>query len=230
LCLKSNVIEIIDSGGNNYPDNTLTFRFIGNNSADLLILSHDSLGPSDYIATWGYPKTFNNLNYYNDEYWFPTVGLSGEVTPNAISNKEPKPYSQLNGNFKLKGNIQFGDGTYLGSSKPIIKNTLLANSGIALGNSGISLANSGISRINSAIIEGFMPDGLQAPANASTKTSGILILKDSNWANSGDIFVINRDTTSVIHSGAYVIAARINNEYKPIWISASSTPCTCCNN
>jgi hypothetical protein len=222
LCLKSNLIEVMDSGGSNYPENDLTFRFIGNNSADLMVLNHNA-NPNVYSSTWGSPPITigSPAISYLDEYWFPATGLASDTTS--------KPYAQLNGNLKLKGNIQFSDGTYLGSTKPIKANTTLANSGIALGNSGIAIANSGLSLINSLFIEGYMPSGLQAPSNASSRTSGILVLKDSGWADSGNIFIMNRDTTSVIHSGAYVIAAKINNEYKPIWVSSSDTACVCCN-
>jgi hypothetical protein len=195
LCLKANVIEVIDSGGNNYPDNTLTFKFSANNSADLFTLSHNAA-----------PLT-NTASY---------DGLS-------------RPYGQLNGDLRLQGFVRFSDGTSLNTSSGITHATNLANSGIALGNSGIALANSGIAKINSTFIEGFMPNGLQAPANSSSKTSGILISKDANWINTGNIYITNRDTTSVIHSGAYVIAARVNDEYKPIWVSASDTACVCCN-
>lgn len=228
LCLKSNLIEVIDSGGSNYPDNDLRFRFTANNSADLLILNHNCSNANAYSSTWGSPSYFVGGilgGTYEDQYWFPSSGLLGELdTPPYL-----KPYAQLNGNLKLKGNIQFSDGTYLGSTKPIKTNTQLANSGIVLGNSGIALANSGISRINSTFIEGYMPNGLQAPTNPSFGTSGILILKDTSWADSGNVFVVNRDITSVIHSGAYVIAARVNNEYKPIWVSSKDTTCICCN-
>jgi hypothetical protein len=222
LCLKSNLIEIIDSGGSNYPENDLTFRFIGNNSADLMVLNHNA-NPNTYNSNWGSPpiNIGSPATSYLDEYWFPSTGVASDATS--------KPYAQLNGNLKLKGNIQFSDGTYLGSTKPIQTNTRLANSGIALGNSGISIANSGINLISSLFIEGYMPNGMSAAPNLSTKTSGILIPKDINWANSGTIFIMNRDTTSVIHSGAYVIAAKINNEYKPIWVSSSDTTCVCCN-
>jgi hypothetical protein len=195
LCLRANVIEVIDSGGNNYPDNVLTFKFSGNNSADLFTLSHNA---SPLINTVSYDGS-------------------------------SRPYAQLNGDLRLQGFVRFSDGTSLNTSSGILHATNLANSGIALGNSGIALGNSGIALVNSSTIEGFMPSGLLAPASFGLKTSGLLIIKDSNWADSGSVFVINRDATSVIHSGAYVIASRINNEYKPIWVSSSDTACVCCN-
>jgi hypothetical protein len=202
LCIKANSIEVIDSGGNNYPDNTLTFKFIANNSFDLLSLNHNA--PS-LLNT----PTYNIIN--NNPF-------IGSIIPQVV----PRPYVQLNGDLKLRGVICFSDGTNLGTSSGIPVAIGLANSGIALGNSGIA-------KINSTFIEGFMPSGLQAPANSSSKTSGILTLKNSNWADSGSVYVMNRDMTSVIHSGAYVIAARVNDEYKPIWVSASDTACVCCN-
>jgi hypothetical protein len=225
LCLKSNLIEIIDSGGSNYPENDLRFRFIGNNSADLLVLNHNS-NPNNYNSLWGSPalNVGSPAVSYVDEYWFPSSGVASDSNVTVS-----KPYAQLNGNLRLKGNIQFSDGTYLGSTKPIHTNTRLANSGIALGNSGIAIAHSGINLTNSMFIEGYMPTGMNAAPNSSAKTSGILITKDVNWSNSGVVFLTNRDTTSVVHAGAYVIAAKINNEYRPIWVSSSDTTCVCCN-
>lgn len=205
LCLKSNSIEVIDNGGNNYPDNTLIFKFIANNSFDLLSLNHNAQALS-------HNSTYNTIN-------------DNSFVGRIVSSADSRPYAELNGDLKLKGFVCFSDGTVLGTSSGIPVAIRLANSGIALGNSGIALAN----RIDSAFIEGFMPNGLTAPANFSSKTSGILVLKDSNWANSTSVYVINRDMTSVIHSGAYVIATRVNNEYKPIWISANSDEaCNCC--
>lgn len=210
LCLKANVIEVIDSGGSNYPDNTLTFKFSANNSFDLLSLNHNAASLSN---TPIYTIINNN----------PFIG-------SIISQVIPRPYAQLEGDLRLKGVLCFSDGTTLSTSSGIPHSIRLANSGIALGNSGIALGNSGIALVHSSTVEGFMPNGLQAPASFGLKTSGLLIIKNSNWADSGSVFVVNRDATSVIHSGAYVIATRINNEYKPIWISAADTSCLCCNN
>jgi hypothetical protein len=221
LCLRANVIEVIDSGGNNYPDNTLTFKFSGNDSFDLLSLNHNA--PS-LLNT----PTYTNINGLENAGagYFNFLGSLGSW----FQVLTPRPYAQLNGDLRLQGAICFSDGTVLGTSNGIAESFALANSGISLGNSGIALGNSGITLVHSSTIEGFMPSGLQAPASFGLKTSGLLIIKDSNWADSGSVFVVNRDATSVIHSGAYVIASRINNEYKPIWISAADTSCLCCNN
>ena len=71
-----------------------------------------------------------------------------------------------------------------------------------------------------------MPTGLALPA-LNQKTSGIMTVKDNAWANAASVYVINRDHTCVIHPGAYVIAAKINNEYRPIWISFEQPPFSC---
>jgi hypothetical protein len=195
LGLKTNIIEVIDSGGSNYPDNDLTFRFWGINSGDLLVLNH-SAQPLTNIATYAPHRLNNDLS----------------VTA---------PYARLNGDLQLRGYIHFSDYTSLKSASGINRTELVADSGLAI-------ANSGIHRLNTFFIEGFAKNTIPAPSNGQ-KTSGVITPKTALWADSGSIYIINRDTTSVIHSGAYVIAARVNNEYKPIWISSEDTSCSCCN-
>lgn len=224
LCFKANTIEVIDSGGTDYPENELIFKFTGNNSNNLFVLNHVANPIAGYSSSWNTPVaiSYDGSTIYSDSFWFPATGL--------FSNLSPKPYAQLNGNLRIQGNIQFSDGTYLGSTKYIKDNNTLANSGISLGNSGIAIGNSGLKQISQIFIEGFMPTGLSAPA-AGQKTSGIMIPKDNTWANSGTLFITNRDTTSIIHSGAYVVAARVNGEYKPVWVSSNvkDNPCPCCH-
>ena len=193
LCLRNNTIEVIDSGGSNYPENTLSFKFSGNNSADLLVLDHSKD-----------PMT-NNVNYYSPP------------------NPSGRPFAQVNGDLRIRGSIRFSDGTSLETSSGIKYATDIAQS-------GLSIAQSGISRLDALFIEGYMPNGLAAPATDGIKTSGVMVTKDQNWNNTINVFIHNRDITNVIHSGAYVIATRINNEYRPIWVSSSDTTCICCNN
>jgi hypothetical protein len=56
-----------------------------------------------------------------------------------------------------------------------------------------------------------------------------MTLKDKQWGDTISVVLSNRDTTSSIHAGAYVIAIRVNNEFRPIWINAKDTACECCN-
>lgn len=149
-------------------------------------------------------------------------------TPSYFTPPDPsgRPFAELNGDLRLRGAIRFSDGTSLDTSSGITHATRLAQSGVDLANSGISIGNSGINLIRTMFIEGYMPSGLQAPTNGN-KTSGVMLIRDNDWANSGTIFIFNRDITSVIHSGAYVIAGLVNREYRPIWVSAIDTSCCC---
>jgi hypothetical protein len=193
LSLRANIIEVIDSGGSNYPENSLNFLFSGNNTATLLTLDHNS-NPMSNSVSYAAPSTV-------------------------------RPFAELKGDLKLRGSIRFSDGTSLESSSGIAIATNLANSGISLAN----IANSGVNVLNSIMIEGYMPNGMAAPSVASSPTSGLLVTKNSAWSNSASLFIFNRDTTSIIHSGAYVVAARINGEYKPIWVSRDNADSCCCD-
>jgi hypothetical protein len=193
LCFKTNTIQVIDGGGNNYPDNTLVFNFTGNNSADLFKLNH-SADPLNVSPTY--------------------------FTPNPI-----RPYAELKGDIKLLGAIRFSDATSLDSANFLTDIDVL-ESGLQIANSGIDTLASGLA---SFTIEGYAVSAIGAPASSQNPNSGLLQIKDRDWNTIGTQFVVNRDVTSVIHSGAYVVAMRVNNEYRPIWISASDTSCECCH-
>lgn len=188
LQLRANYIEIIDRGGNNYPDNNLSFRFIGNESGELLLLNHASV-----------PMT---------------------NTPAYKSPSSPRPYAELNGDIKLRGAIRFSDFTSLESASFL--------SDISILQSGVAHNTTNINNLLGSFVEGYVLSHINAPINGNAPTTGILYLKNQNWADAGQITLVNRDTTSVIHSGAYVIALKVNNEFRPLWISASDTKCQCC--
>jgi len=193
LCLKTNSIQVIDGGGNNYPDNTLVFNFSGNNSADLLKLNHSA----------------NPLN----------------ITPTYFTPTTLRPYAELKGDLKLLGAIRFADNTSLDSANFLTDIDVL-ESGLQVANSGIdSLANG----LASMTIEGYAVSQIDHPSNPQYPTSGLLQIKDRDWNTIDSKFIVNRDITSIIHSGAYVVAMRVNNEYRPVWIGASDTSCECCH-
>jgi hypothetical protein len=193
LCLKTNTIQVIDGGGNNYPDNTLVFNFSGNNSADLLKLNHAA----------------NPIN----------------ITPNYFSPSPARPYAELKGDIKLLGAVRFSDSTSLDSANFLTDINVL-ESGLQIANSGIDTLASGLA---SMTIEGYAASTINAPSNSQYPTSGLLQIKDRDWNTIDSKFIVNRDITSVIHSGAYVVAMRVNNEYRPVWISAADTSCECCH-
>jgi hypothetical protein len=187
LLLRTNIIEVVDRGGNNYPDNTLTFKFTGNQSADLLMLNHSQ----------------------------------NPMSNSPIYSSSNNPSATLNGDLRLRGAIKFSDNTSLDSASFLSDISNLKHSGI--------VTDGNISYLYNSFVEGYVQNIISAPTSASQPTSGSMILKNSNWANGSTVNLINRDTTSEIHAGAYVVAIRVNNQYRPIWISAKDTNCVCCN-
>ena len=174
LGLQNNVIEVIDSGGSDYPENSLSFKFTGNESVNLLKLDH-SAEPLDNIAVY---------------------------------NSTDRPYAELNGDLKLRGAISFSDNTSLASASFLNR----------------------IDALESLIIEGYAVDNIPPPANINVSTSGQILKKNASWQNNGTETIVNRDVTCVINSGDYIIAVKINNQYRPIWISAIDTVGSCCIN
>ena len=185
LQLRANYIEVIDRGGNDYPNNTLIFSFNGNEVGELLHLNHAA------------EPMVNNPIYKNP---IPA-----------------RPYAQLQGDLRLRGAIRFSDFSSLDSASFLNDIDVLE--------SGFSNINS---TINSLIVEGYVNQQINNPSDPSIPTTGSLIVKNQNWADSYSVTLVNRDTTSIIHSGAYIVAIKINNEYRPLWISASDTKCQCC--
>lgn len=185
LSLRTGIIEVTDGGGNNYPDNTLSFKFTGNNSADILILNHNS---SPLSNTASYAGT-------------------------------NRPFAQFNSDIRTQGFLRFSDGTSLNSAAFL---------------NDVSSLNSNVSSINNALssllVEGYVPLAINPPSNSQNPTVGEMVTKVNGWQDGQTITLTNRDTTFGIHAGAYVIAIRINNEYRPIWINNRDGSGACCIN
>jgi hypothetical protein len=170
---RANFIDTIDRGGSVYPDNTLTFKFSGSSSSNLLALNH-SANPMTNVVDYEIPDPL-------------------------------RPYAELNGDLKLKGAIRFSDGTSLDSAEFLDDITKL---------------------LEISIVEGYVPSQIQAPESITSPTSGIFIIKDKDWVDVKSVFLSNRDTSSFIQAGAYVVATRVNGQYRPIWVSSDT--CDCC--
>lgn len=142
-------------------------------------------------------------------------------SPSYNSSSNNVPHAELRGDLRLLGSLRFSDGTSLDSSSQI--STL---------STGLTDANSQISAINSSLsalfVEGTASRDIPPPLDPSSPTSGNLILRDSSWHDVGSRNLINRDKALHIHAGNYVIAIRINNEYRPIWVSDQDPSCTSC--
>lgn len=128
-----------------------------------------------------------------------------------------RPRAQLNGDLRLRGAIRFSDYTSLDSAE-FLQDITVLQSGV----------NANTNFINTSFIEGYVNQQINPPNDAAIPTTGTLNLKNQNWQNINEVTLVNRDITSTIHAGAYVIAIRVNNEFRPIWISAKDTQCQCC--
>lgn len=73
------------------------------------------------------------------------------------------------------------------------------------------------------VVEGYAKSNIDAPVSADFPTSGILILKNAQWINRKEIPLINRDASLDINKGHYIVAASINGEYRPVWVSCDET-------
>lgn len=177
LVIKNNVIEVVDEGGDDYPQNELTFKFTGNETADLFVLKHSG-------------EPLSNTPTYE----FADSGI---------------PYAELKGDLRLQNAIRFSDETSLDSASAV---------NFA---SGLSVTNSNI--LNSLIIEGIAQENILI-GNFTTPTSGIIKTRSGQ-----DLYVSNRDNFLQINANDFVIAIKIDEEYRPLWVSSESAACQCCN-
>lgn len=177
LVLQNNVIEVVDEGGDDYPQNQLTFKFTGNNSADLLVLKHSGVPLSN-----------------TPTYEFADSGI---------------PYAELRGDLRLQNAIRFSDNTSLSSF-----NEIAFASGLAIQNSNA---------LSSLVIEGVAQQNISI-GSFNTASSGIIRTRGGS-----DVYVYNRDQFLQINVNDFVIALKIDQEYRPLWVSSESTACQCCN-
>jgi len=71
-------------------------------------------------------------------------------------------------------------------------------------------------------IEGFSIDeNLVCATSYQEPSSGVLRTKTEDFIDGHDVYIVNRDSTLTVQSGAYVVAQRVNNEYRPVWVTCS---------
>jgi hypothetical protein len=160
-----------------------------------------------------------SLNYAN-----------GPMANNENYATSSSSFVRLDGDLRLRGSTRFSDGTSLSSSSflaDIVKlySNLNTVSGIAQ-----SAVDTFASSFSNLFIEGVVVNAIPAPTSPTSFTSGIMNIKNAQWSTTGSTYLINKDTTMVIHQNAYVIAMRMNGSYRPIWISSEDTTCSCCPN
>ena len=73
------------------------------------------------------------------------------------------------------------------------------------------------------VVEGVLDTDLWAPTGPTSPTSGEMILYGQNWTSGIHIFVTNRDSSLSGYDGAYIMAVKIGNEYRPMWMGCQGT-------
>jgi hypothetical protein len=174
LHLTANAIESKDSSGLDYPEDTLSIKMSGNESADVVKISHKDAPAFDIVHTY-----------------------------HAFSPKRPS--MEVLGDVRVKGGVCFRDGSFLESAFEIQKIEALERKLDGIFVEGVALEDIGLA------------NGIESP------TQGVMRLR-----NQTQVLVTNRDQYSSIKKDDYIIAIKIGQEYRPIWISNSSSVCTCC--
>lgn len=139
--------------------------------------------------------------------------VSGVV---ANYTNEDRPFAELNGDLRLLGAMRFSDGTSLESSEDI--SNLYASGNIFA--SSISTIQGLLSNF---VIEGVALEKICTATDIETPTSGIIRMRNGNR-----VFVTNRDKYTEIREDEYIIAIKLNSEYRPIWVGGNPL-LPCCN-
>ena len=81
-----------------------------------------------------------------------------------------------------------------------------------------------LDRLNNIFVEGVSLEDISVASNIDSPTQGII----KNRLGGTEHVITNRDPHSKIKKGDYIIAIKMDQEYRPIWISNESSSCTCC--
>jgi hypothetical protein len=74
--------------------------------------------------------------------------------------------------------------------------------------------------VNPLFVEGILAGALAKPNSISSATSALLTVYENGISAGRSVYVTNRDTNlGAIAIGTYVVAIKLGNEYRPIWVS-----------
>lgn len=204
-------------------------KFTINTTSNLqgVVLQPNFIDVVDRVTTNRYPS--NSLIFrFAASGSAPLLTLSHNVydpmTNSAVyaSPSPVRPFAQLEGDIKLRGAIRFSDTTSLSSSSFLNDISTLQTQSTTASNAISSLTN----RLNGLVVEGIASQDIAAPSSPNLPTSGSFSLKNEDWSNTTSVMLYNRDPSSQIKSGAYVVAIYVNGQYRPLWVSADT--CDCC--
>ena len=135
-------------------------------------------------------------------------------TPSYETPSPARPFAELKGDLKLQGAIRFSDGYSLDGSG--IKSDLEYVSGIAVSNNNA---------VNGIFVEGYASGDISVATSFNSPSGGVVVnYNDDNTKYT----LINRDKHTKIKANDYVIAIKINSEYRPVWVSNENSVCNCC--
>ena len=76
------------------------------------------------------------------------------------------------------------------------------------------------SSVNPLFVEGILAGALAKPNSISSATSALLTVYENGISAGRSVYVTNRDSKlGAIAIGTYVVAIKLGNEYRPIWVS-----------
>lgn len=117
-----------------------------------------------------------------------------------------RPFVEVKGDVRVKGAVAFRDGSFMESA------------------SELNSVGPALDRLNNIFVEGVSLEDISVASNIDSPTQGII----KNRLGGKEHVITNRDPHSKIKKGDYIIAIKMDQEYRPIWISNESSSCTCC--
>ena len=188
------------------PDGKLTLY--GANKTEGLHLANNIIRVEDF---GGSDNAENNLtfkfkgNVENDLVIMDHSDDAMTNNPSYFTHPSGRPFVEVNGDIKLRGGVAFSDTTFLDTATEINKIPSLEDT------------------LTDIFIEGFANEAIASVTDIESPTSGIMTHRDGR-----QFTITNRDKYAEVKVNDYIIAIKMNGEYRPIWISNPSSVCNCC--
>jgi hypothetical protein len=215
------------------PSGTLSFT--NSSNALGLSLSHDKIEKVNYLSSSSYVNESLEFTFKNSQ--TNTLMILNHSQPPSskvpVYSSTQNPFVEIKGDIKLLEGISFSDNTYLNSAS-FLQNISSITTTLNTASSNISNLQSSVGTINNQLssltIEGYALSDIPAPPNAASVRIGKLQLQvvvngqlvnktSQNLADITSVDIHNRDPRMPIDQGDYVVAIKVGNEYRPIWIS-----------
>lgn len=139
------------------------------------------------------------------------------------------PTLEAQGNVHVKQNLLIGESSTPVTSTDFLGDISILQSSLSTANAKIETEKARIDDINSDIsalfIEGYAKNGCLPPSNSQSPTTCSIstrVATGNSWQAGQDIVLTNRDIFLRISKDDYVVAIRINGEYRPLYVSYGS--------